>query len=110
MTAQSQGSAKSITAGISRRQLVHVSAGALGALGAASLGIGRMPVAHADMSIGNPGTQFKSLVGAYSFLTQMMDAYQAGATLRLAQSYSDQNGLNSTAFIYDNTLQILAYL
>lgn len=39
-----------------------------------------------------------------------MDAYQQGATLRLIQSYSDQNSLGSTAFVYDNTLVMIAYL
>jgi hypothetical protein len=46
----------------------------------------------------------------YSFLDEMMDAYAQGATLRLIQSYSDQQGLLSTAFTYDNALVIQAYL
>src|SRR5262245_2531963 len=47
---------------------------------------------------------------AYSFLDEMMDAYAQGSTLRLIQSYTDQQGLLSTAFTYDNALVIHAYL
>jgi hypothetical protein len=46
----------------------------------------------------------------YSFFDEMMDAYAQGSTLRLIQSYSDQQGLLSTAFTYDNALVINAYL
>jgi hypothetical protein len=46
----------------------------------------------------------------YSFLDEMMDAYAQGSTLRLIQSYSDQQGLLSTAFTYDNAQVIHAYL
>jgi hypothetical protein len=51
-----------------------------------------------------------SLDCAYAFLNFMMDAYAQGSTLRLTQSYSDQQGLQSTAFTYDNALAIEAYL
>jgi hypothetical protein len=47
---------------------------------------------------------------AYTFLNAAMDAYPAAGPLRLTQSYSDQAGLFSTAFTYDNALAILAYL
>ncbi len=40
----------------------------------------------------------------------MMDAYAQGSTLRLIQSYSDQQGLQSTAFTYDNAVSIHAFL
>jgi hypothetical protein len=53
------------------------------------------------------GTSFRR---AYAFLQAMMDAYAQGATLRLVQSYPDQQGLMSTAFTYDNSLTIFAYL
>jgi hypothetical protein len=46
----------------------------------------------------------------YSFLDEMMDAYAQGSTLRLIQSFSDQQGLLSTAFTYDNAQVIHAYL
>jgi len=51
-----------------------------------------------------------SLQKAYSFLDTMMDAYAQGQTLRLTQSYSDQIGLESTAFVYDNAVAINAFL
>ncbi|MBO0862491.1 MAG: Tat pathway signal sequence domain protein [Chloracidobacterium sp.] len=51
-----------------------------------------------------------SFLRVYSFLDEMMDAYAQGATLRLIQSYSDQQGLLSTAFTYDNALVVQAYL
>jgi hypothetical protein len=46
----------------------------------------------------------------YAFLDAAMDGYPAQGTTRLAQSYTDQSGLFSTAFVYDNALAILAYL
>src|SRR3954471_9476026 len=51
-----------------------------------------------------------SLRRAYVFLNTMMDAYAQGTQVRLIQSYSDQQGLMSTAFTYDNALAILAYV
>nr|WP_238431451.1 hypothetical protein [Streptomyces cavernae] len=39
-----------------------------------------------------------------------MDAYPDHGRIRLAQSYTDQAGLFSTAFTYDNALAILAHL
>lgn len=39
-----------------------------------------------------------------------MDAYQQGQTPRLLQSFADSQELGSTAFVYDNSLAILAYL
>ena len=47
---------------------------------------------------------------AYDYLSFAMDAYQRGRTLRLVQSYSDSQGLGSTAFVPDNAYAILAYL
>lgn len=47
---------------------------------------------------------------AYSFLGSMMDAYAQASTLRLIQSYSDQQKLASTAFTYDNAVCIFAFL
>jgi hypothetical protein len=51
-----------------------------------------------------------ALDAAYSFLDTMMDAYAQGSTLRLVQSYSDQQGLESSAFTYDQAVVIGAYL
>ena len=39
-----------------------------------------------------------------------MDAYAQGSTTRLSQSYSDELGLESTAFVYDNAVEIMARL
>lgn len=39
-----------------------------------------------------------------------MDAYQEGQTPRLVQSFADSQQLGSTAFVYDNSLAILAFL
>ncbi|MFF3737415.1 Tat pathway signal sequence domain protein [Streptomyces sp. NPDC002566] len=47
---------------------------------------------------------------AGAFLAAAMDAYPDHGTVRLAQSYTDQAGLFSTAFTYDNALTILAAL
>src|ERR1044071_7293685 len=44
------------------------------------------------------------------FLDAAMDAYPQAGRTRLAQSYTDQAGLFSTAFVYDNALAVLAYL
>ncbi|MFE0455741.1 Tat pathway signal sequence domain protein [Streptomyces sp. NPDC058914] len=47
---------------------------------------------------------------AYAFLAAAMDAYPEHGGVRLAQSYTDQAGLFSTAFTYDNALAVLAHL
>ena len=48
---------------------------------------------------------------ALAFLTTAEDAYPgANPGVRLAQSYADELGLFSTAFVYDNALAICAYL
>lgn len=61
-----------------------------------------------------------SLEKAYEFLNSMMDAYAAGRTVHLVQSYSDQaflvNGSEAkgpgyaVAFTYDNAVAIQAHL
>jgi hypothetical protein len=57
------------------------------------------------------GQEFQaSLQKAYQFLDIMMDAYAQGATIRLSQSYSDEINLESTAFVYDNAVEIMARL
>lgn len=47
---------------------------------------------------------------AQGFLAAAMDSYPDQGPTRLAQSYTDQAGLFSTAFTYDNALAILASL
>ena len=56
------------------------------------------------------GNRNGSLNRAYDYLSFAMDAYQQGQTPRLVQSFSDSQGLGSTAFVYDNAVTILAYL
>ncbi len=47
---------------------------------------------------------------AYAFLDGATSGYPQSGPVTLAQSYTDQAGLFSTAFTYDNALAILAYL
>lgn len=48
---------------------------------------------------------------ALAFLAAAADAYpQANPGVRLAQSYADELGLFSTAFVYDNALAVLAHI
>src|SRR6202047_3582593 len=100
---------------LSRRKLFQA-----GAAAAAAAGVAALPGA----SLARPGqdTDFASLPeadaarfqaslqNAYVFLDSMMDAYAQGSTTRLSQSYSDEIGLESTAFVYDNAVEILARL
>jgi hypothetical protein len=94
---------------ISRRNLFEM---------ASALGLVSLPAAASqysytpDLSIfgKNSAGIAAALDDAYSFLDTMMDAYAQGSTLRLIQSYSDQQGLQSTAFTYDNAVVIAAYL
>ncbi|MFJ8535855.1 Tat pathway signal sequence domain protein [Streptomyces sp. NPDC093591] len=80
----------------SRRTLIGA------ALGAAVLTSAGAGTAHAD----TPSAQRR----ARAFLAAAMDAYPEHGSIRLAQSYTDQAGLFSTAFTYDNGLAILALL
>jgi hypothetical protein len=53
----------------------------------------------------------ESVRGAYRFLDATADGYpDHNPGVRLAQSYADELGLFSTAFVYDNALAINAYL
>jgi hypothetical protein len=97
---------------ISRRKFFAYSLGA-----AATAGVTPAPLttlAHAaplqaDAAF-SPGAYLASVENATAFLNQMMDAYAGGSTVRFIQSYSDQSGLWSTAFTYDNAVAIHAYL
>jgi hypothetical protein len=98
-----------MTTVISRRNLF----GMASALGLASLPAAASQYSYTpDLSIFGKNTTgiAAALDDAYSFLDTMMDAYAQGSTLRLVQSYSDQQGLQSTAFTYDNAVVIAAYL
>jgi uncharacterized protein YyaL (SSP411 family) len=102
---------------LSRRSLFEKGIGMAGAAGMASLA--GAPAARANQFSYTPQLSIfgknltkiaAALDAAYSFLDTMMDAYAQGSTLRLVQSYSDQQGLQSTAFTYDNAVLIDAYL
>ena len=92
---------------ISRRELARVGVGAVAATALASLPEkSRAQEAPCDED---------SLLAAgvektYTFLHSMMDAYAQGQTLRLVQSYSDQMGLLSSSFVYDDAVVINALL
>jgi hypothetical protein len=98
---------------ISRRNLFGMGIGAVATAGLAPLALtkpayasgweGTTSVVQVD---GFPG----SIENAFSFQEMMMDVYATGDTVRLTQSYSDQSGLESTAFTYDNAVSIHAYL
>ena len=96
---------------VSRRVFLRVGAGASATAGVAALGGGDRALAAAVKSRSASAQPSRAAVArAYTFLGTMMDAFQRGTTLRLVQSYSDQNNLGSTAFVYDNALVLLAYL
>jgi len=89
--------------GLSRRSVIGTGIGA-----AFLLAAGGVP-AHAAARTGGskaPGPERR----AYAFLDAATDGYPTFGAIRLAQSYTDQAGLFSTAFTYDNGLAILAYL
>ncbi len=103
---------------VSRRALL--SRVGLGSVAIAAIGISHPEQSAAEGILRAPGVadnaiEFEgfeaSLNGAYSFLDRMMDAYAAGSTVRLIQSYSDAAfGAFAVAFTYDNAVAIQAYL
>jgi hypothetical protein len=46
----------------------------------------------------------------YRYLDVVQDGYVKGAEPRLLQSYNNESGLMTAAFVYDNALAVLAYL
>ncbi|MEU8848250.1 Tat pathway signal sequence domain protein [Streptomyces sp. NPDC048564] len=90
------GSTRSQGPAFSRRGLLGAG---LGAVLLTAAGVG---TAHAAA----PPAQRR----AQAFLAAAMDAHPDHGSTRLAQSYTDQAGLFSTAFTYDNALAILALL
>lgn len=87
---------------LSRRSLIGAG------LGAATIAAAGSGPARAAGSAGiRPGS---APARAQAFLAAAMDAYPDHGELRLTQSYTDQAGLFSTAFTYDNALAVLAHL
>jgi len=103
---------------ISRRQLGKLGVSAVTMTALTSLpGAGLIAATQDPSQAGEGNSQFfkgpllrDGLDRAFSFLEQMMDAYAQGQTLRLIQSFSDQIGLLSTSFVYDNAVVINAFL
>jgi hypothetical protein len=101
---------------ISRRNFFGMTAGAVATtslsplLYAGTAQTGDAPPSYDALGANDAETYQASIDSAYTFLDTMMDAYAQGATVRLTQSYSDQSGLLSTAFTYDNAVAIHAYL
>jgi len=91
--------------GFGRRTILAAGAG----VAAAALTGLRPSPAEATVESG-PAAEPSSVRRAYNFLDAMSDAYLAKGTTRLPQSYADQLGLFSTAFTYDASLALLAYL
>ncbi|MFJ6388248.1 Tat pathway signal sequence domain protein [Streptomyces sp. NPDC091972] len=77
-------------------------------------GLGAAVLAATGTGTAHAGPQGASATSAprraRAFLAAAMDAYPDHGTIRLTQSYTDQAGLFSTAFTYDNALAILAHL
>src|SRR6202171_6137507 len=101
---------------LSRRKLFQAGAAAAAAAGVsvlpgASLARSGQESDSASLFPEADAARFQaSLQNAYLFLDTMMDAYAQGSTTRLSQSYSDELGLESTAFVYDNAVEIMARL
>ncbi|NGO46100.1 Tat pathway signal sequence domain protein [Streptomyces ureilyticus] len=87
----------------SRRTLIGAGLG----VGAAVFTAGGSGVAHAAGGVGGGSSARRR---GHAFLAAAMDAYPDHGSIRLTQSYTDQAGLFSTAFTYDNALAILAHL
>ncbi len=97
------------TSHLSRRSMLKLGTGIVGLVGIATItskiAMRSMGVTHADAT-----TNTASLTRAFQFQDLMMDLYATGSAPRLSQSYSDQQNDQSSAFIYDNALMIIAYL
>ena len=97
---------------MNRRQFLGLSAGIAGVTGGvATTGLGGATASAEETGSVQAGNGSSEAVDrAYDYLTRAMDAYQQGTTIRIIQSYSDQLRQGSTAFTYDNSLAIIAYL
>ena len=97
---------------LSRRRLLALPAAAAAATVAAPL-LGSEP-ANAAGRYGSRNLVDPALAApvdrAYRYLDVVQDAYVKGGEPRLLQSYNNESGLMTTAFVYDNALAVLAYL
>jgi hypothetical protein len=94
-----------------RRQFLGLGVGAAAVTGAASLS-GVDPALAQPADVRFPARTHELVDKAFEFVRRAMDAYQQGATLRLIQRYSDAQrpSMAATAFIYDASLAIIAFL
>jgi hypothetical protein len=96
---------------VSRRRLLTLPAAAAAATVAAPL---LAPESASASSCRPRHLVDKSLAGpvgrAYHYLDVVQDAYVQGGEPRLLQSYNNESGLLTAAFIYDNALAAIAYL
>ncbi|MDX2552849.1 Tat pathway signal sequence domain protein [Streptomyces stelliscabiei] len=88
-----------------RRALLGTGLGAAAALVAAGSGPAQAAPNAAPRTSGTSARR-----RGQNFLAAAMDSYPDHGAVRLTQSYTDQAGLFSTAFTYDNALAILAHL
>ncbi|MFI6376493.1 Tat pathway signal sequence domain protein [Streptomyces sp. NPDC050546] len=88
----------------SRRSLIGVGVG-ISAAGLVAAGSGQALAAGPNVT-----GRGSAPARGRAFLAAAMDAYPDHGRIRLTQSYTDQAGLFSTAFTYDNALAILAHL
>src|ERR1700760_3777441 len=98
---------------ISRRKFFTSSLKTAAAIGAAPLALEQTGAALPARAAGqatNPQSYLDAIEKAIAFQKTMMDAYVSGSKGRLIQSYSDQSGLLSTSFTYDNAVSIHAFL
>src|SRR5215475_10091961 len=95
---------------LTRRRLLGMGFGSVATAGLFSKSARSAASTQDEINLRENGNFPDSFHRVYSFLDEMMDGYAQGATLRLIQSYSDQQGLLSTAFTYDNAQVIHAYL
>ena len=101
---------------VSRRQLAKLGVGAAAVASLGSFpGLQAIAQVRGDETTGGESFAENSAFAAgfdnaYSFLNTMMDAYAQGQTVRLSQSYTDQQGLESTGFVYDNSVVLQAHL
>jgi hypothetical protein len=95
---------------LTRRRLLGMGLGSVATAGLFSKPARSAASTQDEINLRGNGNFPDSFHRVYSFFDEMMDAYAQGSTLRLTQSYSDQQGLLSTGFTYDNALVIQAYL
>ena len=98
--------------GISRRKFFAFGLGAAAVAGLGPIALTQSARADELPKAGGEGagSYGSAIENAIAFQNLVMDAYATGTTVRLMQSYSDQIGLESTAFTYDNAVAIHGYL